>query len=177
MRDEGCFADKALPFAAFAEVTVGQCKLNGPWTSPAKRNLPRAIRALGLFSSEPEVEAASQQLYDAGRYNSAEVELGFISIGDRLNAELAEKFPGVMQITWRNVTDFIFDRFGGYERIKREHPQWDVDGHLLWRAFRENRCDKEGFRSSLVLIATRPDADEIEKYYLSQIYRANWLQD
>lgn len=99
MRDDICFAHETVPFAAFVEVTVGQCKLNGPWTTPAKQNLPRAIRALGLFSSRAEVEAASKHLYETGRYASANVELGLVSIGERLNPELAEKFPSVVQIT------------------------------------------------------------------------------
>jgi hypothetical protein len=116
------------------------------------------------------VEEASQQLYNAGQYISAEVELGLISIGEGLSPELGRKFPGVLQLTWRNVTDFIFDRFNGFERIKRERPQWDLDGHLLWSVFQENRGSKEDFRSSLVLIATKPDAGEIKKYRLSQIY-------
>jgi hypothetical protein len=176
MNDDQFFASRKKPFAIFVEVATGQCKLNGPWTTHAKNNMPRAIRAMGLFASAWEVEAASQQVYATGRYLSAEVELGLASIGERPNPKLAAQFPSVIQITWRNVTDFIFDRFAGFERIKRDHSQWDMDGHLLWRMFRENRGDKEAFGSSFVLIAAKPNADEIERYRLSQIYPLNRLQ-
>jgi hypothetical protein len=170
MRDDPCFDGKKLPFTAFVEVTSGECKLNGPWTDPAKENMPRAIRALGPFSTMKEVQIASRDIYASGGYASDTIELGLVSIGERPNPELRERMPRVLQITWRQVTNFIFDRFGAFERIKREHPQWDVDGHLLWEAYQEHRSDKERFSSSFVLIAARLNASDIERLRKSRQY-------
>jgi hypothetical protein len=119
---------------------------------------------MGLFQNKREVETASADIYRTGKYASAEIELGLLSIGKNLNPGLKEDFPNVQQIVWRDVTDFIFNRFATYERHKREHPQWDLDGHLLWHAYREHRKNRNNFSSSLFLIATRPDADEIGAY-------------
>jgi hypothetical protein len=68
------------------------------------------------------------------------------------------------------MRDRSSDRFDAFERIKREHPQWDLDGHLLWHVFQEHRGDKAAFASAFVLIAARPDCDAIEKYRRSKIY-------
>jgi hypothetical protein len=170
MADDPRFFDKKIPFAAFVEVTSGECKLNGPWTDRTKANMPRAIRALGVFSKSKEVESASEEIYTTGRYVSDKMELALISIGKTQNAELSTRLPNVMQIVWSDVTGFIFDRFNAFERIKQEHSQWDLDGHLLWHVFQEHHGDKAAFTSAFVLFAARPDGDAIEKYRQSKIY-------
>lgn len=164
MVDAPRFSDKTVPFAAFVEVTSGECKLNGPWTDRTKGNMPRAIRALGVFSTEAEVELASDGLYTTGRFTSEQMELGLISIGGRANPTLTEKFPNAVQIVWREMTDFIFDRFNTFEREKRGHPQWDLDGHLLWHAFQEHHNDKEAFGKSFVLFGIQANGAEIAAY-------------
>ena len=130
--------------------------------------MPRAIRALGPFSTEVEVERASDALYATGRYVSEQMELGLISIGARTNPTLSGDLPSAVQIVWSEVTDFIFDRFYTFEREKRGHPQWDLDGHLLWRMFQEHHNDKEAFGRSFVLVATRADGGEIATYIRSK---------
>jgi hypothetical protein len=168
MDDHPRFVDKRIPFAAFVEVTTAQCKLNGPWTDRAKENMPRAIMALGALSTQREIDLASERLYDIGQYVSDDVELGLVSFGAREHPELS---PKVMQIVWGEVFAFIFDRFSRFERIKREHPQWDLDGHLLWRAYKENRDHREAFAAAFSLVSSRPNNDEIERYCTSKIRR------
>ena len=170
MADDRRFSNKEVPFAAFVEVTSNQCKLNGPWTDRAKANMPRAIRALGAFSTQEEVEHASEEIYATGCYVSDKMELALISIGKKQNPELSARLPNVMQIVWNEITGFIFDRFDAFERNKRGHPQWDLDGHLLWRVYEEHRGDKAAFASAFVLIAAHADTDEIKKYRQSKIY-------
>jgi hypothetical protein len=165
MYDDPRFADKRIPFAAFVEVSIGQCKLNGPWTDPAKSNMRRAVMALGVISTQKEIHLASETLYEIGQYASNEIELGLITIGDRPNPQLT---PSVMQISWREIASFIFDRFARFARIKREHPQWDLDGHLLWHAYQENRHNQEAFAAALSLVATRPNRGEIDRYIRSK---------
>jgi hypothetical protein len=169
MADDRRFAEKKTPFAAFVEVKSGPCELNRPWTAPEKDNMPRAIKAIGFFSTIKEVKSASKQIYTTGSYVSDNIELGIISIGDTENPELADRLPNVMQVRWSEVKDFIFERFRNFERVKREHPQWDFDGHLLWRVFQENR-DKEAFASAIVLNAALPSPKEFDGYMASRRY-------
>lgn len=170
MADDERFTAKAIPFAAFVEVTTGQCKLNGPWTDPAKANMPRALRALGVLATERKVKRASEALYKAGSFVADEIELVLVSIGERHNPELQTHSPKVMQIVWSEITGFIFDRFTAFERMKRGHPQWDLDGHLLWHMFQEHHGDKAAFISAFVRIAAAPSGKAIEEYIQSKIY-------
>jgi hypothetical protein len=157
MEDYGCFAEKQLPFGAFVEVTNGHCKLNGPWTDPKKGNLARALRALGALAIE-EIQQASDAIYKEGHYQSGDFELGLVSIGAKINQTLAHNMPGVVQITWNEVKAFIFERFDKWEIAKRPHPQWDRDGHQLWRLFQENRNDQKGFASSVIFDVANTEA-------------------
>lgn len=170
MKDDPYFAKKEVPFGVFVEVKTGQCALNGPWTDRTKCNMPRALRALGA-TPESEIQRASTSLYQTGLFKSDSMELGLISIGDKINPDLQKKMPMVLQITWGHIKDFIFNRFTKYEKIKREHPQWDLDGHLLWKAFKNSRGEKNNFASSLVLVTNRPTSAEIDGYCRTKIYR------
>jgi hypothetical protein len=118
----------------------------------------------GAFSTEEEVQLASDALYATGRYISEQIELGLISIGGQANPNLTEAFPHAVQMVWREMINFIFDRFHKSEREKRGHPQWDLDGHLLWHAFQENHNDKEAFGRSFVLFGVQPNYAEIAAY-------------
>jgi hypothetical protein len=171
MNDEPRFAEKKVPFGAFVEVTNGPCKLNGPWTDPKKGNMPRAIRAFGALPS-PETDAASAGLYKTGTYLSQnkEFELGLISIGSQENPELHKQLPGVMQITFGEIWAFIFRRFDTYSAIKRERPQWDLDGHLLWYAFTMSGVEKE-FEPAFVLVDKIDRIDQFDKFRQSRVYR------
>jgi hypothetical protein len=151
MQDDRPFAEKATPFGAFVEVTTSRCKLNGPWTDKRKGNLPRALRAFGVIPAR-EIDPVSESLYQTGRYQSDSMELGLISIGREIDPDLTQSKPGVLQIVWEDIKDFIFERFDKYERVKREHPQWDADGHCLWRSFQENRGSKQQFAASLAFV-------------------------
>ncbi len=167
MEDAPQFSEKQIPIAAFVEVTTGQCKLNGPWTDKEKGNLPRALRALGVVPSD-EVCDVAEHLYENGQYQLPSIEIGLIAIGKKKNPDLTERMPSVPQLFWDDIKGFIFDRFAKYQKIKRERPQWDMDGHLLWKIFEENSPDKSAFASSLVLTTERPNLDE---YYQSRIYK------
>ena len=169
MADDPRFTNTQVPFAAFVEVTAGRCKLNGPWTDPEKGNVPSAIRALGTFSTEVEIDRASVCIYATGRYQSNSIALGLISIGNQANGTLRKSRPGVMQICWEDVKGFVYDRFNKWEIEKREHPQWALDGHLLSKAYLENRGNKPGFAASLQLATNSPTKDEIESHCRNQI--------
>jgi len=167
MDDVPIFADKHTPFAAFVEVTTGRCKLNGPWTDPTKANLPRALRALGAFPRN-EVDRIAKTLYETGKYKSPEIEIGLLAIGGEENTDLTARMPDLPQLYWDDIKAFIFDRFSRYQQVKRERPQWDRDGHLLWKIFQENNNDPDAFAAALVLVTDRPN---LEEFYESRVYR------
>jgi len=171
MTDEPRFAEKVVPFGAFVEVTNGPCKLNGPWTDPNKGNMPRAIRAFGALSSL-EIEAAGASLYATGMYLSRnkDFELGLISIGIEENHDLRTQMPQAMQITFGEIWAFIFHRFATYQVIKRERPQWDFDGHLLWDAFMASNGDEGAFASTFVLVDRIERPDQFEELRQRRLY-------
>jgi hypothetical protein len=139
MEDDPCFAAKATRYVALVEVTIGRCKLNGPWTDPAKANIPRALKAIGAFRDDAEIKRAATDIYRTGHYKSDSIEFQLVSLGRELNEELYEIARDGLQLVWDDVLKFIFQRFQSYQAIKREHPQWDRDGHCLWNAFQESR--------------------------------------
>lgn len=171
MEDNQEFAKRTKLFVAFAEVTTGRCKLNGPWTDRSKGNMPRALRALGALPSDCDVDRASDELYRVGQHQSQFVDFALIAFGKSVNSELSERTPSAIQIVWKSVMDFIFDRFREFESVKREHPQWDLDGHLLWKVYSDNRNDKKKFTSSLILVSNTLSNKEIEEYKDSKIYK------
>ena len=169
MRDDARFSERR-PFIAFVEVATGQCKLNGPWTNRDKGNLPRALRAVGAFGTERKVLQVAEEMYRTGAYRTSSRESGFLCIGREVSADLARTLPKVRQVTWTQVTNFIFDRFDQFADVKREHPQWSPDGHLLWDAFTSNQGDKAAFAQSPVLVTETPTRNEIDAYVQSREY-------
>ena len=50
MEDDVLFKNgRKGPLFVIAEITRGTCKLNGPWTDPAKENMQYVLRAIGAF--------------------------------------------------------------------------------------------------------------------------------
>lgn len=162
MEDDERFTGKAKPFLAFVEITTGRCKINGPWTDPEKGNLPRALRAIGVIPRS-EVCTAAARLQDVGTYQSDTFEIGIVAMGKTLDPELERKMPEVVQLTWEHAKSFVYERFSKYKNIKREHPQWDLDGHLLWKMFDESN-GREQFLKAFNFIPVLKDRGAIQKY-------------
>ena len=131
MEDDNRFLQIDKPLAALVEVTSGRCKLNGPWTDREKRNIPRALRALGAIPAG-DIDEAADALYETGKYENTLIVLQLIAVGRDLNPDLNAVMSEVEQISWNEIKAFIYDRFDRYRRVKREHPQWDTDGLRLW---------------------------------------------
>jgi hypothetical protein len=73
-----------------------------------------------------------------------------LSVGRNESAELRERYPEVLQLTWNEIIGFVWDRFRAYRDQKRHVEQWDDAGKLL-RQLAESR-DQAGF---IVEIARR----------------------
>lgn len=128
-----------------AEVKRGRCNLNGPWTNPSKRNIDRVLYAIGAFP-ENMVEEIAQSLYERGRYEGDSIRLRLVAIGRETNQQLEGK---AVQLTWSEITRFIFERFKQYRRIKSQHEQWDECGRYLFRRAVFDSSNLEEFQQSI----------------------------
>jgi len=149
--DEGFSQYQDRPLFVIAEVTTQPCKLNGPWTNPAQRNMLRVLRAIGAFSTHhaPSVAAA---LYEHGLFENEKYSVSLLCIGREKSQTVAEQYPKVPQLTLDHLAGFIYVRFREYRRQKVAHSQWDQDGHRLWD-LADRSSTFEGFFSELSIVA------------------------
>ena len=137
------------PYIAIAEVKRGLCNLNGPWTSPERRNIHRVLRAIGALPVE-DVDFVAEKLYEQGCYKNANHFISLICLGENINPEVRNRYPLVPQILWSDIKSFIYQRFRNYRNVKSWHQHWDMSGHNLWNWF-ENSKDEQNFISGIEL--------------------------
>src|SRR5579863_7121954 len=134
---------------AIAEVKTNQlCALNGPWTDEERENVHRLLAALGCVPNGLIREAASR-IYQDGVFRGDALRIRLIAVGGVKNPELFERFPKVVQITWRQVLKFIWHRFHTYRRQKTQVQQWDEQG-LLLKKLADSSNGEEGFISAVL---------------------------
>jgi hypothetical protein len=115
-----------------AEVKIGTCNLNGPWTEPERANMQRAVSAAGPFPPD-KVEEAAEALYRHGFYQDDRSTMTLFCVGRTVNRELKRRYPQVPQITWQHILGFLYDRFTTYRDQKSSNSQWDRWGRGLYR--------------------------------------------
>lgn len=149
--DEAFSSYSEKPVIAIAEVKIGRCALNGPWTDPKKKNMQGVLRAIGAFEKEI-IEEVAKNIYKQGVYDGKQYRIVLVCIGKDVNQEISEKYSDVPQITWQQVSDFIYSRFKSFERQKVSHGQWDDVGKELWACVKHSK-DKADFHNRLEFIA------------------------
>ncbi len=125
---EGLSLSKDLIEIALVEITIGECKLNGPWTRPDDQNMHRVLSATGCFPTNY-IDEAADALYNIGYYtfnNSMRVRL--IAIGRETSSIIANK---AHQIIWDDLLGFIWTRLKKYKKQKKETQHWDGVGRDL----------------------------------------------
>ena len=153
---EGMFDDKTFscysekPVIAMVEVKVGQCALNGPWKDPKKRNMQSVLRAIGAFEKET-IEEVAKNIYEHGAYDGKQYKIVLVCIGREVNQDILNKYSAVPQITWQQVSGFIYSRFKSFDRQKVSHGQWDDVGKELWTSVEYSK-DEADFHSKLEFI-------------------------
>lgn len=114
-----------------ADATIGRyCKVNSPWTDPAKPNMRRILRVLGMFATEQEENEACRRLYEKQFYQDEQYRINIFALGKERNTELP---PAIIQVTWEEVLVFIHQRFVTYEDYKTQNIQWDDTGKNLFQ--------------------------------------------
>lgn len=135
------FGDRTMLFVA--EVKSRTCRLNGPWTRPADRNMQRVLKAVGALP-EAEVETAADALYHTDRYDGERYAVRLFSLADEVGG-FSEEHPNAIPITWGEALRFIFRRFRDYRVEKPANDQWEATGKGLFRAYRRFWHTEEAF--------------------------------
>jgi hypothetical protein len=116
-----------------AEVKKNQpCGLNGPWTSEERQNVHRVLAAIGCVPHNT-IDAAARRIYRDGIWLHKALRIRLIAVGAERNPELVKRFPQVVQLTWPENLQFIWNRFRAYRHQKTQVDQWDEQGLLLKR--------------------------------------------
>jgi hypothetical protein len=125
--DEWFETHSQKPCAILAEVKTGECKINGPWSSPEFGNIDQVLSDLGWYP-EHEVSTAARMLYEAGQYDGRDLFCSLFCIGNLDGATVRERYPLVPQHTWSHIAEWIFERFHRYRHRKKDHSTWDSGG-------------------------------------------------
>lgn len=122
------------------EVKLDLCKINGPWSDPVAGNMQRVINRLG-FAKVESVDHIAQQMYAGLRWEDEETVLQYVSVGQRINDGLQRSYPKLRQITWDQISDFLFNRFKQFpEKLPDDgrsvHEQWPDFGRRFGKGLR-----------------------------------------
>jgi hypothetical protein len=107
-----------------AEVKAGECRLNGPWAAPGKRNVQYVLGWMG-FLPEAKVEAVAESLYQRKKWEDPQDQLSvrIACFGGSLSSTSGMR--EVLQRTHLQSVEFIVDRFQTFDTEKADHKQWD----------------------------------------------------
>ena len=115
------------------EVKTNQpCALNGPWTNPKGQNVHRVLAAIGCLN-RANISDAATCIYESGVAIYGHVRIRLVAVGRHASPLITERHPGVLQLTWPQISGFIWDRFRAFRNPKRQVQQWGDDGQLLKR--------------------------------------------
>jgi hypothetical protein len=116
-----------------AEIKTNQpCSLNRPWTSQERQNVHRILAAIGCLHGDDIPEAAAS-IYEAGAFHTRFLRIRLVAIGRNRTSALAHRYKHVIQLTWREIAEFIWRRFDSYRNQKADVQQWDHVGKRLKR--------------------------------------------
>jgi len=124
------------------EVKTGECQLNGPWTRQERRNMERALAAIGPFPRDIR-RLAADSLYKSGTFRDTYYRVSLACLGATPSEDIETRYPEVPQITWSHASDFVYDRFMTYRNQKTSHGEWDDTGRTLWDLAAHSRSAAE----------------------------------
>ncbi|MFC7737528.1 hypothetical protein ACFQX4_17140 [Roseomonas sp. GCM10028921] len=114
-----------------AEVKLGRCALNGPWTEPSRQNLHRVLAALGCVPQD-RIDAAAAAIYKHGYVeDGASLRVRLVALGMERCDGIAARYPRVIQTCWADVLKFTYHRFRRYRHQKSDTTHWDGIGKRL----------------------------------------------
>lgn len=149
-------ANRQQKLFLLVEVKLDLCKINGPWSDPSAGNMQRVINRLG-FAKDEEVDQIAQQMYAGLRWEDEDTVLQYVSVGQRVNDGLQRTYPKLQQITWDQVSDFIFNRF---KQFPEELPDDGRSVHEQWPNFGRR------FGTQVRRMSSVQDAREFVRQYI-----------
>jgi hypothetical protein len=123
-----------------AEIKIGTCALNGPWTNPREMNMQRILKAIGCVS-ESAIGMACNSLYGRGVWFDSATTIRLFALGE--NQDAALPIPPQQQLTWQEIIRFCVKRFIDYGREKSSVGQWSEDGKRLREAALQRGAESE----------------------------------
>lgn len=150
MRDDPNLSGFDKPLIVLGEVKTGRADVNETWRSPMKRNMERILRLLGVFPLNRISEVATA-VYTEGFYADEQYYLKVAAFGASTNTSLATTHPAIIQITWLDISAFVYSRFKQHRNAKFYHNQWDSSGHALWDLYQQHSKDAGAFHRALML--------------------------
>jgi hypothetical protein len=93
------------------------------------------------------VEEVANSLYTNKNYENEQYLCRLFVLGLERNQNLSKE---VVQITWREILEFIYQRFIDYGRYKTQHQQWDCTGKLLFNKVVDYGQDQEAFIQDII---------------------------
>ncbi|HEV2486225.1 MAG TPA: hypothetical protein VGT08_11900 [Terracidiphilus sp.] len=136
------FMDK--PHFIIGEITQGECKLNGPWTERADKNMQYLLQAIGAFDPK-ELDAIADSLYETFHYDVPDFRVELIAFGRMSSSDFSDSDRPLMQLEFHELCRFIFRRFSQFKDIKNDHQHWDWAGQTLWKLSRDNWNSEDMF--------------------------------
>ena len=131
------FANKS--FLVIGEVKLGGIRFNPTWRRPELRNVEAFLSAAGAFRKD-RVPAIAEAIYTTGAFEDDAYRVCLAGIGTDQSPVLQRQLPNALQITWRDIALFVFNRFSRHREVKMIHYQWDEAGQDLWKTW--TRCDR-----------------------------------
>jgi len=141
-KDDQRFGQVTKPYFLIAEVKTSLCELNGPWKKPEMANMEDVLRAIGECAPEM-VDQIAKALYTDQRFEDETRLIQIIGVGERLNHDTDSAYRPNLQIQFREIAGFIYQRFWRYRNQKRNHQQWDGAGLFLYNATEQNHDEDE----------------------------------
>jgi hypothetical protein len=148
--DTFCSQQPGQIYVVTAEVKMGLCSLNGPWTDPERHNMNKVLSAVGAFP-ETDLDEVAGRLHSEGVFSDGKCTVSLLCFGEKTNPEVQSHFPLVPQIIWSDIRAFLYTRLTSYWREKAQHSQWNRDGQNLWRCAEESQTQNEFIKAIQVV--------------------------
>jgi len=129
--DDAPFLVHRKPYFVIAEITRGECKLNGPWTKPERENMQYVLLAIGAFEPE-KLDEIARSLYERYCFEDSDRRIELVAFGKQASPRYSDPAKALMQVEFGGVCHFIYKRFSRYLQIKKDHQHWDYAGQALW---------------------------------------------
>jgi len=129
--DDQTFRVQTKPYFIIAEITRGECKLNGPWTDPTRESMQYVLRALGAFEPS-KLDDIAGALYERYYYEDTDCRIQLIAFGRQASPSFSDPLRPLIQVDFESVCRFIYGRFTKFLNIKKDHQHWDFAGRTLW---------------------------------------------